>query len=131
MKTSVFFILLLTLLSFAACHKDKTITPLKLEGIYNGTLISSSPGESSVNAKVTLSAKTYQASLTTPFGAGSKGSYIINNNQVTFTDSTVHTANFDWGLLLNGTYTPTTKGDSLILIKKGEGYNYTYHLKKQ
>ncbi|MBB6108433.1 hypothetical protein [Mucilaginibacter lappiensis] len=132
MKTPIFFILLSATLSFTACTKDKaTAPPQKLDGTYTGAFTSSSTDATNATAKVVISGKTYQATLNTAFGVSSKGSYATGNNQIAFTDSTVHTANFDWGLLLNGTYTSTTKGDSLILVKKGAGFNYTYRLKKQ
>jgi len=132
MKTPVFLILLSAILSFTACTKNK-VTPLskKLDGSYTGAFTSSGPGSINTTANVIISGKTYQGSLNTTFGVLSRGSYVVNNNQITFTDSIVHTANFNWGLLLNGVYTATTKGDSLILVKKGTGYNYTYRLKRQ
>ena len=132
MKTPIFFILLSATLSFTACSKNEaTPLPQKLDGTYTGAFTSTSVGATNATAKVVITGKTYQATLNTAFGVSSKGSYVTSNNQIAFTDSTVHTANFDWGLLLNGTYSSTTKGDSLILVKKGTGYNYTYRLKKQ
>ena len=131
MKTPVFFILLSAVLSFTACTKNK-VTPLpeKLDGTYTGAFTSSGPGSINTTANVIIAGKTYQGSLNTTFGVLSRGSYVVNNDQITFTDSTVHTANFNWGLLLSGTYTATAKGDdSLILVKKGT--DYTYRLKKQ
>jgi hypothetical protein len=131
MKTPIYFILLSATLSFTACSKNEaTPLPQKLDGTYTGTFTCSGAGSINTTAHVTISGKTYQGSLNTTFGVLSRGSYVVNNsNQITFTDSTVHTANFNWGLLLNGTYSSTTKGDSLILVKKGT--DYTYRLKKQ
>lgn len=133
MKTPIFFLLLSATLSFTACTKDKaSAPPKKLDGTYTGAFTSSGPDAIKTTANVVISGKTYQGSLNTTFGVLSKGSYVVNNdNQVTFTDSTIHTANFNWGLLLNGSYTSTIKGDSLILVKKGAGFSYTYRLKKQ
>ena len=132
MKTPVLFILLSAVLSFTACTKNK-VTPLpqKLDGTYTGAFTATGTDAINTTAHVVIAGRTYQGSLNTTFGVLSRGSYIVNNNQITFTDSTVHTANFNWGLLLNGTYSSTIKGDSLILVKKGSGFNYVYRLKKQ
>jgi hypothetical protein len=124
------FILWITVLTFTACKKDKA-TPVSLTGAYTGKLYSTSTGVAQADAKLVIADKTYNASLNTPFAAGSRGSYVVNDKEINFTDSLVHTANFDWGLLLNGKYTSAIKGDSLILVKKGAGYSYTYRLKKE
>ena len=104
MKTPIFFILLSATLSFTACSKNEaTPLPQKLDGTYTGAFTSTSVGATNATAKVVITGKTYQATLKTAFGVSSRGSYVTSNNQIAFTDSTLHTANFDWGLLLNGT----------------------------
>lgn len=130
MKSRSLLIMLLMLLSLAACKREK-VTPVNLKGAYTGKLYSTNVGVSETDARLVMTDKTYTASINTPFGADSRGRYVVNDNEITFTDSLAHTANFDWGLLLDGKYTSTIKGDSLILVKKGNMYNYTYRLKKQ
>jgi major membrane immunogen (membrane-anchored lipoprotein) len=130
MKSQSLIMMLFAVVALAACNKDNA-TPVKLEGTYAGTFTSSSVNAANGTVKVVISGKTYQATLNTFMTIGSRGSYTVNNNQLTFQDSLVHTANFDWGLLLNGTYIQTTKDDSLILEKRGNGYSYVYRLKKQ
>jgi len=130
MKSQSLIVRLFALLALAACNKDNA-TPVQLDGAYTGTFTSSSVNATNGTIKVLISGKTYQATLNTFMAIGSRGSYTVNNNQLTFQDSLVHTANFDWGLLLNGTYTQITKGDSLILEKRGDSYSYVYRLKKQ
>ncbi|MDN3550930.1 hypothetical protein [Mucilaginibacter aquaedulcis] len=130
MKAQPMLITLLISLSLVACKKDKA-KPVGLSGTYSGKLYSTSPGVTQANAQLVISNRNYTAAVDIPFGGGSRGTYMVNGNEITFTDSLVHTANFDWGLLLNGKYTSTTKGDSLILVKTSNNYNYTYRLKKQ
>jgi len=120
----------LALLGLAACHKDNA-EPVKLSGTYTGIFKSTSPNAASGTVKLVVTDKTYLAELKTFMRIESRGTYIIDNNQITFKDSTAHTANFDWSLLLNGVYEQSAKNDSLILVKKGEGYSYMYRLKKQ
>jgi hypothetical protein len=124
---------LLVLLSFvviATGCKKVNITTQKLQGNYTGQLVSKSDQPSVTNFNVQLSGNTYQASATSGvLPLGTKGSFKVNNNQVVFVDSLAHTANFNWGLLLNGSYATQLKGDSLILIKS-DG-SYAYRLKKQ
>jgi hypothetical protein len=81
------------------------------------------------NINVQLSGKNYQAAFTESPSFMSRGSFMIDNNKVIFTDSLAHAAYFNWSILLSGTFTPTLKGDSLILVK-GDG-SYAYRLKKQ
>ena len=123
-------IIWIIVLIFSACKKEKAI-PVNLKGTYTGKLYSTNTGIAETDAQLVIADKTYNATINTLFGANSRGSYVVNDKEITFTDSLVHTANFDWGLILGGKYTSTTKGDSLILVKKGNMYNYTYRLKKQ
>jgi hypothetical protein len=70
----------------------------------------------------------YSTSPLSMFAAGASGNFINDAKQITFADSTVHPANFDWGIILNGSYTYTTKGDSLFLTKKVSYNIYSYKL---
>ena len=126
-------------LLFAACNKNK-VAPIKADifsGTYTGKFIygNTDPSANFVpltgNPTVVFSGKGYTAtSSLPPFASSAKGSFTNDDKQATFADSTIHPANFDWGLILNGTYTYTTKGDSLFLIKKASFSTYTYKLLK-
>ena len=130
MKLQSLIIMLFILLAVTACNKDNT-TPVKLEGTYTGKFTSTSVNANTGAVKVKISGKTFQATLNTFMSLESRGSYAISNNQITFQDSLAHTANFDWGLLLNGTYKQSTKGDSIVWTKTSGSNKYTYILKKQ
>ena len=116
------------------CKKDN-VTSHKLQGHYTGRLVAQGvqPAPGVIDFKVEITGNNYHAFPTTGLlTLSSKGTFTLNsNNQIAFADSLVHTANFNWGLLLSGTYSAEYKGDSLILVKSGEGYSYTYRLKKQ
>ena len=84
------------------------------------------------DVSVTLSGKGYQSTANSNYApAGGQGTYTAKRNEIVFTDTLFRTANFDWNLVLNGSYKVTRKADSVHLVKK-IGYNsYTYKLAKQ
>ena len=63
--------------------------------------------------------------------AGGQGTYTTQYDNITFKDTTAHTADFDTNQVLNGTYNYSTKGDSLLIVKQINYVFYTYKLKKQ
>ncbi|SDS56968.1 hypothetical protein SAMN05216490_1396 [Mucilaginibacter mallensis] len=65
------------------------------------------------------------------FTAASKGVYTLSGNKIALTDSLVHTANFDWNLILVGSYSYNVNADSLIITKTSGTNTYTYKLKRQ
>lgn len=131
MKISYLFIIGLAC-SFTGCQKS-TVTPVQLQGTYKGSLKSIANGNTaqllSSSVAVTISGNLYQSTLQGP--ASSKGSFRISNNELIFTDSLAHTANFNWNELLNGTYTQGTIADSLVWTKTLGTFKYVYTLKKQ
>ena len=136
MKAHSLIILLFVAVMVSHCSKDKTtpVTPQKLQGNYTGRAVSNGIETTAIigNVSVQISGSNYQSAFTgTSFPSGSsRGSFTINNDDVIFVDSLAHTANFNWGFLLSGTYSTQFKGDSLILIKGDKNYSYTYRLKK-
>jgi hypothetical protein len=134
MKAFSLLFLFIALVVAGGCKKDN-VSSQKLQGNYTGRLVTqgvqSTPGV--IDFKVEITGNNYHAFPTTGLlPLSSKGTFALNNNdQIAFTDSLVHTANFNWSLLLSGTYSAEYKGDSLILVKGGDNYSYTYRLKKQ
>ena len=64
--------------------------------------------------------------------AAASGSYTIDKNTITFNDENPHTAEFDWGLILDGQYKYTFDGYVLKLERIAEGIGkYSYNLKVQ
>ncbi len=64
--------------------------------------------------------------------AGGSGTYEIEADSITFHDENIWTADFDWNLILKGTYNYSFNGKNLkIYIKKNNGGNYEYDLVKK
>lgn len=63
--------------------------------------------------------------------AGGQGTYATKYDNITFKDTTAHTADFDANQVLNGMYNYSTSGDSLLIVKQINYVFYTYKLKKQ
>lgn len=60
------------------------------------------------------------------------GTYRGNDHELIFENGCVWTAEFDWTLILAGSYQLTVDGDSLVLLKSyGAGFSDVYRLKKQ
>ncbi|QEC75706.1 hypothetical protein [Mucilaginibacter ginsenosidivorax] len=119
----------------AACKDDK-ITPQQLQGTYKGSFrslntasMTDRSGLLNGSAEIAISGNTYQGGSTA--AQQSRGSYVISGNEIIFTDSLAHTADFNWSLLLNGAFKQSTKGDSLVWTKTLGTYNFIYTLKKQ
>ena len=117
-----------------SCSKT-LLQPNTVQGTYNGQfeLVSTKSPANSTSASVTVNftGTQYKSTANSNYiPAGGAGKYSISKDSVTFQDDAMHTANFDWNLLLNGSYTYTSKGDSLILSKKLGGQIYMYKLKK-
>jgi hypothetical protein len=121
-------------ISLFACKKDDTKT---FDGNYTGTfrtLVQGKLVRSDFN--VSLQAKQFNVTKGDNIGSGTFQS--SKTNELTFTDQIARTADFNWNVLLNGTYTAEVKGDSLILTKYPPSgplalpeYNYyQYRLKR-
>lgn len=137
MKITKLNIFIIFALALTSCGKGDSQTR-NLNGAYKGifTLTNNDPAANTVplsgDVTVTFSKDGYNSTTGINYiPGGGQGKYTLKNNEINFTDTLVRTANYDWSLILAGSYTYTTKSDSLILVKKN-GYNsYTYKLKKQ
>lgn len=66
------------------------------------------------------------------FPAIGTGTFSTTSSTVSFKNQTMWTANFDWTLILDGTFDVRVNGDSLILTKfRGYDFVDTYSLKRQ
>jgi hypothetical protein len=135
MKAFSLIVFLAVCLMIADC-KDGKVTPQQLQGTYKGSFeslnIASASDRSGLlggSAEVVIRGNNYQGGSTVV--QQSRGSYVIKDNEITFTDSLVHTANFNWSLLLSGTFKQSTKGDSLVWTKTLGNFNFIFTLKKQ
>ena len=107
--------------AFSGCEKD-IIT--NFSGRYSGIFIYNNPADSqalppSGPASITFDKNTYTSTGNPDrIPAGGSGTFeVINSQDVKFEDSNRWTADFDWGLILNGEYRYQAKGDSLLLAK--------------
>ncbi|GAA3970807.1 hypothetical protein [Mucilaginibacter dorajii] len=135
MKTLSLLFFLVACLVIAGCKNEK-VTPQQLQGTYKGSFASVNTASASDrsgllggSAQVVISGNNYQGGSTAV--QQSRGSYVIKDNAITFTDSLVHTANFNWSLLLSGTFKQSTKGDSVVWTKTLGTFNFIFTLKKQ
>lgn len=64
--------------------------------------------------------------------AGGSGTFSVDNNTIRFKDANIWTANFDWNLILSGSYEYTINGKKLTIAAEKNGVgNYQYVLEKQ
>lgn len=73
--------------------------------------------------------KTYRCSgNSNRIPAGGSGTFSIAQNEVIFEDENMWTADFDWHLILNGTYNLSQKGDTLSIVKTQGATKYIYKI---
>lgn len=79
---------------------------------------------------VTFSGDNYVGSVGSDrIPAGGSGNYLISNDSITFSDINIWTADFDWNLILNGSYSFQKTNSKIILLKGTKGSNiYRYEL---
>jgi hypothetical protein len=59
---------------------------------------------------------------------GGSGTFSVGQNEIVFQDENMWTADFDWNLILNGSYTLAQKGDTLSLTKVQGQAKYVYKI---
>ena len=110
---------LATLLS--ACKKENEENDARIpNGVYAGTF--SRTGMATVHVNIEFEANTFEGqSDTDKYPAICHGTYNISDNRVIFTDLCTWTADFDWSLILNGTYDISFREDGVIRIRRTTG----------
>ena len=106
-----------------SCDKNSdTDNPVdkNLIGSYMGTFHRT--GMDTVGLILSFSENNFEGSSTRPkYPAICRGSFQLNTTTVTFTDSCVWTADFDWTLILNGNYNIDFNSDGSIRIWRTYG----------
>jgi hypothetical protein len=132
MKTA--FLLFISALVLSACSKgidEKNI----LAGTYYGTFQRTEGIGNKEIAKVSIkfTSAGYSGTSDKPrYPAICNGTYSINGNNISFTNSCAWTADFDWTLILNDDYTLKAYGDSIEISRQYAGQmSDIYKLKKQ
>ncbi|MCO4292297.1 hypothetical protein NF867_05410 [Solitalea sp. MAHUQ-68] len=124
-------VFILSSITFMGCCTSDKVEPLKA-GTYSG-VFNVKYGSESYSGKTSLTFENARFSSTSGqnrFPAGGSGVYTISNDKIVFTDQNFWTADFDWGLILSGTYTYSFDGKRLTLKKQGESSSYEYVLEK-
>jgi hypothetical protein len=102
----------------SSCDKSETAS-YNLDGVYVG--IFSRTGMDTARTSISFTGSRFEGqSNITNYPAICYGSYQLDHNEITFTDSCSWTANFDWSLILRGTYN-ISFSDGLVRIWKTSG----------
>lgn len=113
------------------CEK-KDVSPL--DGTYSGTFTVAS-NDTTLTGPTTIELKNGTFSATgnsNKIPAGGSGTFSVDNNTIRFKDANIWTANFDWNLILSGSYEYTIDGKKLTIAAEKNGVGiYQYVLEKQ
>jgi hypothetical protein len=130
MKLKILFFAIF-LLPILGCKKEKNQS--LVDGTYTGTFkVIYTSGTQTGNTKITLGEGIYSCLGNSNFlPAGGSGTYIQEENKITFEDLNFWTVNFDWNLILSGSYDYSFNGERLkIYVQRGQNY-YEYNLVKE
>jgi hypothetical protein len=118
------YLLAITFLStlWLSCQKNNDDDSSdKLAGSYSGTFNRTGFGDSS-KVRISLGDNQFTGqSDTEKYPAICRGSYEFNDQTISFVDSCAWTADFDWTLILNGTYNISFVDDNSIRIWRTNG----------
>ena len=116
-----FALILISCFVFAGCEKSKDQeTPVQLDGAWFGTF--SRTGMDTANVMFQFQDNTFQGSSSkTKYPAICHGSFDIDQHSIYLIDSCTWTADFDWTLILNGTYNFSQTSDLEVRIWRTNG----------
>jgi hypothetical protein len=115
-------IIFLSLLGFSASCEDENQKELMaiVPGIYKGQFIRTSPYAKYAPSDVTLeftSNRFSGQSEVTNFPAICSGTFSVEGTEISFENECFFTADFDWTLILNGTYQLKVTGSKLEMTR--------------
>jgi hypothetical protein len=103
-----------------ACQKDNDDNSFDFEGLYSGTFNRTGMDTSTVT--IDFYQHTYTGdSDREKYPAICRGSFEPGATTIVFRDSCTWTADFDWSLILNGTYNLSQQGDNTVRIWRTNG----------
>lgn len=125
MKTLIPVMLLLFL---AACDKnDADPVDRTLSGNYTGTFFRT--GMDTTAVTISFSNNTFRGPQNgSTYPAICRGSFIMDDHQVSFSDSCVWKADFDWSLILDGNYSVDFLPGGGVRIWRTNGYSRDEYL---
>jgi hypothetical protein len=138
MKKTLLSVVILTIISIS-CESDHTNATEIPIGVYSGTFqrqLSGGGGEIA-NVIITFSENTWTGqSDRSKYPALCHGTFSQDKSKIIFTDKCAWTAEFDWSLILAGTYDFTLDGKQLVItkgysVKSTETFTDKYILTKQ
>jgi hypothetical protein len=121
------------LLSFASCSEQE-INITSLEGEYTGIFLRSTPYAKFQPANVSLLFEGASFSGTSDiarYPAICRGTFGISGDEISFENTCFFTADFDWSLILSGTWKITSEGEEIVFRKKTGNLSDMYRLKKK
>jgi hypothetical protein len=135
MKAIFSIMIFLVVIGISGCENDNS--PIILEnGTYEGTFTLGYADGQTFSNPVTISfdGNNYSSSAgPNRYPAGGNGTFELSGDLVEFSDVNIWTADFDWGLILSGTYAITETNTYIEFLKNqnsGEGF-YRYRLEKK
>ncbi|MGB3584932.1 MAG: hypothetical protein WBA23_00260 [Tunicatimonas sp.] len=116
----------LALLALSSCEDDESGEPFLLEeGTYTGSFSRSSPNTRWLGANVTLTFENGRFSGSSDqekYPAICEGTYqVVGSNEITFENSCVWTAEFDWTFILGGEFRISEQDQKLVITREYEG----------
>lgn len=123
MRTTV--ILATLALQISACSDDSDVNSIT-DGAYVGTftIVSANGHTQTGNVTFTFEGTSYSCLPEQPYLPPSgAGQFQTIREVLRFKDTVVHTAEFDWTLILNGDFQYTFDGSHLVLLQKDDQYH--------
>lgn len=128
---SIFYFLIVSVILFSCSDEGG---PNAFDGLYSGTFYRVRDGVKGETSYVTLNLlenKFNGTSTTIKYPAICAGTFVFNGNELTFANSCMWTAEFDWTLILEGKFKATRSGDELTLAKEIDAQNGDYYVLKR
>ena len=131
MKKLIPFLLSLSIL-LSACEKDENNAESQTlqNGLYRGTF--SRTGMDTVNVSISVLQGNYEGQSERQFyPAICRGSFTSDNNGISFQDSCTWQANFDWTLILDGSFQLSEDGNKVRIWRTSGPGTDEYLLTRQ
>jgi hypothetical protein len=119
MKNSIVFGIILLILSSCG-HKNVNKESSKIEGVYKGQFLRSSPlaRYAPANVTITFTGNKFEGeSDRENYPEICHGTYNLKDSEIEFTNACMFTAQFDWSLILKDKYQITIDGNKLEMTK--------------
>jgi hypothetical protein len=110
---------------FSCKKSNNSCAPLIPDGTYKGTFQrETATGGSSSTVSITVSGNNWTGKSETPeYPALCAGSFKLSGKSIDFQNACIWTADFDWSLILNGSYNFFIKGRELKIWRDYNGAN--------